>query len=916
MPRHPTPSRLPPRPARRDARPSRTRARGRHPVHGPLRADAARQHQRRRQPAADLPRRRQRLHQRAQPGRDQRHAEQQLQHGLRRRRRRRDHGQLLDRHALAARGRDGHVGRALLGRRHGDRHRRLGRARPREPRQRALQGRRRRLPDGRRRARRRADLHRQGHALPRLRQRHGPAAGGGQRHLHRGATSRPAAATTASRAGRSSSPTRTRRRRCTGSASTTASARSTRRTPSPPTSRRSTRPRAAPWPRRPACSRFEGDTGIVGETATFNGTALTDAINGPGNLLNSTMATDGTLFTAKNPNYGNLMGTDIDVWNSTGLLANHQSSAVLAFTSNQDLFVPSALWLVSDEGPAVNTAGPTRRRRRARRLDADRQPRQLGRHADDHLRVPVAALRRRRRQLRRHPRRNRLHLHADPRRRRQHVRVLVTAVNDAGSSPPAASAASGTVAQLAPSNVTLPQVSGTERDDQTLTTTLGGWNGTAPLDYDVQWQRCDALGANCADIAGATALELRAHRRRRRRDRAQRGHRLERRRLGHRGLRAATGTVDPDPPANTTAPTVSGVARDGQTLTAGDGAWTGTDPLDLRLPVAALRRRRHELHRHRRRDERHLRRSRGADVGHAVRVQVTATNVAGNATASSVADHRGLADPPANTAAPTLSGSALEGGTLTLDTGTWTGTAPLDYDIVWQRCDGAGDDCQAIAGETGSTYTLTDGRPRRHHPRARHRLQRGRRRRRRDRADRGRRRRPARQHRRSRHHRRPRRRRDADRRRRHAGPARSRCSTPTSGSAATRSATTAPTSPAPRTPTYTLTGADIGQVVRVVVTAANDAGAAAAELDRLRRPVDARAARQPRGADDDRHHRASGEVLTAHDGTWTGSHADDRHLPVGALRHRRRQLRRHRRRHRRHLHAHRRRRRPHRRASR
>ena len=71
------------------------------------------------------------------------------------------------------------------------------------------------------------------------------------------------------------------------------------------------------------------------------------------------MAVDGTLFTAKNPNYGNLMGTDIDVWNSTGLLANHQSSAMLAFASNQDLFVPSALWLVSDEGPAANTAGPT-----------------------------------------------------------------------------------------------------------------------------------------------------------------------------------------------------------------------------------------------------------------------------------------------------------------------------------------------------------------------------------------------------------------------------------------------------------------------------------------------------------------------------------------------------------------------------
>ena len=127
MPETPSRSRLPRCPARRGARPGRTRDGGRHAVLGPLRADPARQHQRRRQPAADLPRRRRRLHRRAQPRRDHDDAEQQLQHGVRRRRRRRDHGQLLDLHALAARRRDGHVGRALLGRRHGARHGRLGR---------------------------------------------------------------------------------------------------------------------------------------------------------------------------------------------------------------------------------------------------------------------------------------------------------------------------------------------------------------------------------------------------------------------------------------------------------------------------------------------------------------------------------------------------------------------------------------------------------------------------------------------------------------------------------------------------------------------------------------------------------------------------------------------------------------------
>jgi hypothetical protein len=353
---------------------------------------------------------------------------------------------------------------------------------------------------------------------------------------------------------------------------------------------------------------FEGDAGIVGETATFNGTPLTDAINGPGNLMNSTMAVDGTLFTAKNPNYGNLMGTDIDVWNNTGLLANHQSSAALAFTSNQDLFVPSALWLVSDEGPAANTAGPTvgGMARDGSTLTAnpgswngtptityEYQWQRCDSGGANCVDIPGQTG---------------STYTLSPADVGSTVRVLVTAVNDAGSSTPASSPPTTTVTQLPPSNVTLPQLSGTERDGQTLTADDGDWTGTGPLSYSYQWERCDTGGSNCTDIGGATSATY--------------------------------------------------------VLT-------------------------------------------GADIGHAVRVEVTATNVAGNAAASSSPTTAVIADPPSNTAVPSLSGSATEGSTLTLDTGTWTGTSPLAYDVVWQRCDAAGANCQAIPGETGSTYTLT-----------------------------------------------------------------------------------------------------------------------------------------------------------------------------------------------------------------
>jgi hypothetical protein len=65
---------------------------------------------------------------------------------------------------------------------------------------------------------------------------------------------------------------------------------------------------------------------------------------------------------------------------------------------------------------------------------------------------------------------------------------------------------------------------------------------------------------------------------------------------------------------------------------------------------------------------------------------------------------------PANTAPPTITGSTVEGqgltATLTLHQGTWTG-AGLTIKDQWLRCDSAGNNCAAINGATGPTYTLT-----------------------------------------------------------------------------------------------------------------------------------------------------------------------------------------------------------------
>ncbi|MFL5915410.1 MAG: hypothetical protein ACJ752_07205 [Gaiellaceae bacterium] len=59
---------------------------------------------------------------------------------------------------------------------------------------------------------------------------------------------------------------------------------------------------------------------------------------------------------------------------------------------------------------------------------------------------------------------------------------------------------------------------------------------------------------------------------------------------------------------------------------------------------------------------------------------------------------------PANTATPTISGTAQEGQELSSTNGTWTNT-PTSYTYAWSRCDASGNSCTAIGSATAATYT-------------------------------------------------------------------------------------------------------------------------------------------------------------------------------------------------------------------
>jgi hypothetical protein len=156
-------------------------------------------------------------------------------------------------------------------------------------------------------------------------------------------------------------------------------------------------------------------------------------------------------------------------------------------------------------------------------------------------------------------------------------------------------------------------------------------------------------------------------------------------------------------PKNVAPPAISGVARDGSTLTALSGGWASSLPLGpyafawqrcdrggagcAAIPGATAT----------------AYTATRADVGQALRVVVTASNSAGSASAASNAVGIGAQQPSSRTV-PTISGIAKVGRTLRAHPGRWAGSGPLTFRYQWLRCGTR--ICRAIKAATRVGYKL------------------------------------------------------------------------------------------------------------------------------------------------------------------------------------------------------------------
>lgn len=172
-------------------------------------------------------------------------------------------------------------------------------------------------------------------------------------------------------------------------------------------------------------------------------------------------------------------------------------------------------------------------------------------------------------------------------------------------------AGSGVAASsAAPSETSPPTITGTPADNQTLKADAGTWSSSTTVTYAYQWLRCDAVGGDCSDLGGETSQTY-------------------------------------------------GVTSH--------------------------------------------------DVGHTLRVRVTATNADGSESDTSVPTAVATAalSQPSETSPPTMTGTPQDNSLLGAYPGKWNGSTPITFSYQWRTCDKNGGSCGDIQGATNQWYGVT-----------------------------------------------------------------------------------------------------------------------------------------------------------------------------------------------------------------
>ena len=171
------------------------------------------------------------------------------------------------------------------------------------------------------------------------------------------------------------------------------------------------------------------------------------------------------------------------------------------------------------------------------------------------------------------------------------------------------------------------------------------------------------------------------------------GHRDEQRGIWKCDVGSDCSRADPRS-VNTVLPSISGSPVEGQSLKASNGTWSGS-PTSFSYQwqdcnssgsacsaISGATNATYTLA--------------GEDLGHTIRVQVSATNAGGSSAAVSSQTAVVLVPAPLNSVLPAVSGSAVEGQSLKAANGTWSGS-PTSYAYQWQDCDSSGSACSAIS---------------------------------------------------------------------------------------------------------------------------------------------------------------------------------------------------------------------------